>query len=122
MATETIPRNRWREFLTGFTRAHQGWLVTVELLATGNAPATLMRNVPLRGVTDDGDQVVIMAAADTGRAEHIIDAPVNVRVDRLPNGVDRALEIETRDATLVRVRFRSDVAPELVDGLLNPVV
>jgi hypothetical protein len=32
MKTKEIPRNEWREFFDIFSRQHEGWLVTPEIL------------------------------------------------------------------------------------------
>jgi hypothetical protein len=115
---EIIARNRWREFLEGFSRAHAGWLVTVEAISGRAAPATVVHDVPLIGISDDDGRVVIAMGADNSHSDRIVDEPVNVRVERAPDGTERGLEIENADGDLVRLRFRTPMPPELVDGIV----
>ena len=54
MPTKEIPAAQWREFLDGFSRVHDGWLVTLEIL--GELGAQIEANqLPLRGITADRD-------------------------------------------------------------------
>ncbi len=117
MANEIISRNRWRDFLSGFSRAHAGWLVTVETIPAQAAPAVLVRDTPLIGVTDDAGQVVIAIGADNSHSDRVVERPVTLRVDRAPDGTERGLDIENEAGDLVRLRFRTAIPPELVDGL-----
>ncbi len=116
MPTEIIPRSRWREFLDGFTRAHQGWLVTVEALPPRSAARVLMTNVPLLGVSNEQGRIVIATAGDTSHADRIVEA-VTLRVDRADAGAERGLEIESQGGDVFRLRFRTVVPTELVDGV-----
>ncbi len=116
MSTELIPRSRWREFLDGFTRAHQGWLVTLEALPPRAAARVVMANVPLLGVSDEQGRIVIATAGDTSHADRIVEAK-SLRVERADAGVERGLEIESREGDVFRLRFRSAVPTELVDGV-----
>ena len=34
MSTQEIPRNQWNTFFDSFSRQHEGWLATLELLNT----------------------------------------------------------------------------------------
>lgn len=118
MPAEILPRNRWRDFLNGFSRAHAGWLVTVEAISARAAPAVVMQNVPLIGVTDEGGRVIIAMGVDNSHSDRIVENPVNVRVDRAADGSERGLDIENEDGDLVRLRFRTSIPPELVDGIV----
>jgi RNA:NAD 2'-phosphotransferase (TPT1/KptA family) len=115
MSIEVIPRSRWREFLNGFSRAHQGWLVTLESVPPSADPSVLMHNVPLLGVSDDQGRIVVATAGGASHTDRIVDA-VALRVDRV-EGADRGLEIESADGNVWRLRFRSVVPTELVDGM-----
>ncbi len=117
MPAEIISRNRWREFLNGFSRAHAGWLVTVEAISARAAPSTVTHNVPLIGVSDDNGRVVIAVGVDSSHTDRVIEEPIHLRVDRAPDGTERGLEIETAEGDLIRLRFRSALPPELVDGI-----
>lgn len=117
MPADIIPRNRWREFLDGFSRSHQGWLVTLESVPTRAAPSVLLRNVPLLGVSDDQGRIVIATTSDASLTDRIVDNVTALRLDRTADGVERGLDIETAAGDLLRLRFRTVIAPELVDGV-----
>ena len=51
MATQEIPRDEWREFFDGFSRRHEGWLVTVEVLGSDIGAQVEAYELPLVGVT-----------------------------------------------------------------------
>jgi hypothetical protein len=117
MPFETIPRGRWREFLDDFNRMHGGWLVTVDTAAPRQPAQTVLTGVPLLGVCVDPDRFVIASVRDGSHADHVIDRPVRLRVERTRGGADRGLEIDTAGGEHVTVRFRSAILPEMVDGI-----
>jgi uncharacterized protein DUF5335 len=117
MSTQTIPRPHWQQFLDEFSRAHQGWLITLEAVGPRALPSILMHDVPLLGVTEEHDDLVIATSVDSSHTDKIVEKVVAVRVDRSDDGADRALELETADRHLLRLRFRSVMRAELVDGM-----
>jgi len=122
MPTQEILRSEWARYFEEFSRRHQGWLVTVEILGLDIGDQVQVRNLPLEGIivetADDADEMTIIAGArPDARITHTICAPLRVWVKQNEQGADEALEIET-PAGAVLVRFRSAVLPELVDGIL----
>ncbi|TMG94562.1 MAG: hypothetical protein E6H73_07205, partial [Betaproteobacteria bacterium] len=53
MPTQDIPRTEWPAFLDTFSRQHQGWLTTVEVVATGLGVHREVREKPLTGISED---------------------------------------------------------------------
>ena len=117
MSTQLIPREDWSSFLTAFSGQHEGWLVTVETVSGRSLPAVLMHDVPLLGVTEDRGGFVIATSGDSSHTDKIVEHVTTVRVDRTDDGAERALELETAKGGLLRIRFRSPMRPELVDGM-----
>ena len=121
MATKEIPREEWTDFFDGFSRRHEGWLVTVEVLGSVGAQVEA-RELPLLGIASDRDGgntiSIIVSATPEGRVTHIIGKPTHVRVEETEDGVDRALQIESKEGETTLVSFRSAVSPEMVDGVL----
>ena len=123
MPTQEISRDEWARFFEAFSRRHQGWLVTVEMLGLDIGDQVQVRNLPLEGITvetneSDADEITIIAGnRPDARISHTICAPLRVWVKQNEQGADEALEIET-PAGAVLVRFRSVALPELVDGIL----
>jgi hypothetical protein len=107
--TREIPQREWRQFFESFTMQHDGWLVHVDGRDDVEAP--------LEGITTSDDGIVIT----TGRDIHfhqrtVVHDPKRVVVQS-DGGVDRGLAIEGDDG-ITRVRFRSPMPPELVDGMV----
>lgn len=121
MATKEIPREAWTGFFDDFSRRHEGWLVTVEVLGSVGAQVEA-RELPLLGITSDRDGgstiSIMVGATPEGRATHIIGKPTHVRLEEAAAGVDRALQVESRSGETTLISFRSAVAPEMVDGIL----
>ncbi len=115
MAWRTIDPEQWPAFLRGFGERHQRWLVQIS--GTLDTPAGY---VPLRelrlaeGGGDDGD-LVILVGSDEQPTQLRFRGPRTVRVDMNLEAVERALTIEGRGGELT-LRFRTAIAPELVDG------
>jgi hypothetical protein len=121
METKEIPREQWTRFFDGFSRRHEGWLVTVEVLGE-EGPQVEVRDLPLTGIAADENRqhtISILVGGTTGEDEgHIIQFPAAVRVEE-DGGVERALEIEARDGDKTIVTFRSALPPEMVDGVAS---
>ena len=87
---------------------HDRWLVSVD----GE-----QETLPLEGITtrDDGN-VVVTLGGDISHHRRIVINAKAVRVEQ-SGGVDEGVEIESNDGHLTRLRFRSPMPPELVDGI-----
>src|SRR5215216_5826603 len=54
--TREIERPEWSGFFDGFSRQHEGWLVTVEQVSMPRGPSAVeARELPLEGVSADPD-------------------------------------------------------------------
>jgi hypothetical protein len=119
-----IPRGEWAEFLDGFSRQHEGWLVTVEVFGEEIGAQVEAGAMALAGVTADlkggGEDVIsiILGKESTERVTHNIARPTHVRIEQAESGADMALQIESGGGTTTLVRFRSAVLPEMVDGVV----
>lgn len=116
MPIETIPPTDWRNFLDSFSRVHRGWLTTVD---SPTGVGLLMRDVPLASILFEDGDIVIETAMDRQHADHVVKRPVALRLERTADGADRQLEIVGNEGNVVRVRFRSAIRPELVDGIVR---
>jgi hypothetical protein len=121
MPTQEILRDEWAQYFEEFSRRHQGWLVTVEILALDIGDQVQVRNLPLEGITvatnDEDEMTIIAGRRPDARISHTICAPLRVWIKQNEQGADEALEIESRTGAVL-VRFRSAVLPEMVDGIL----
>jgi Family of unknown function (DUF5335) len=112
MLTREIPRESWTEFFDGFSRRHEGWLATVQVLG-GVGAQTEAEELPLVGIAADRDGVSVLLGGESAEtnASRIVPSPVRIRVEE--GGAVDALEIETKEGetTLVIVRPSQVPAP-----------
>jgi Family of unknown function (DUF5335) len=119
--TVEIPERDWRQRLDQFSAQHEGWLVSLELLAADLGAQPEIHDLPLRGVTAEAGAsgpVITISAGSTGADQitHTIHAPTHVRIERTVDDADVALEIEATDQTTAILRFRTAARPDTVDG------
>jgi hypothetical protein len=118
-----IPRDEWVAYLDGFSRQHEGWLVTVEVLGSEVGAQVEAQGLHLRGITAElkvGEDTIsiTIGGKDAERVTHTITRPTHVRIEQAENGADMALQIESTDGVATLVRFRSPMLPEMVDGVV----
>ena len=113
-----LPKKEWPSFLQSFSMQHGGWLVSVEAIR-GDRCDVKASDRPLEGVTlqDAAREIVITIGEADKHDRFVLRRPQRVLVES-DGGVDKSISIEQDDGTMIRVRFRSAVAPELVDGIL----
>ena len=119
-----IPRNEWSTALNQFSAAHQGWLVSLDLLDATNGLREEIRNLPLLGITAErtkpGTDITIAAArSPSDHITHTISAPTQVRFDRTDDGVDEGLRIASANGTVAILRFHIAEWPENSDGTVR---
>ena|SRR5438270_7560212 len=120
-----IPRDEWAEFLETFSRQHEGWLVTVEVLGAEIGTQVEAEEKPLAGITaeqkggSENSISVTVGLTPAERVTHNIQAPTQVRIEQTENGADMALQIESAGGVTTLVRLRSAILPEMVDGIVS---
>ena len=123
MQTRQIPKTEWPSFLENFSRRHEGWLVTLEILNPEISAQVEATGLVLEGLTGErdearGDTITIMAGnTPDDHLTHSIIHPTEVSLERTDGGADAALLIKSVDGTTSLLSFRSGVLPELIDGL-----
>jgi hypothetical protein len=119
-----IPRDRWVEYLDGFSRQHEGWLVTVEVLGSEVGAQVEARELPLRGVVAEArgggeDTITVILGAGEERVTHAVRRAAHVRVEQTGSGADMTLQLEDSGGAATLVRLRSAVLPETVNGVVE---
>ena len=123
MKTKEIPRSEWPEFFDSFSRKHEGWLVTLEVLGADIGAQVEGRELSLVGIVSEWDEVhgdaiaVMIGGAPGDHITHSISRPAQVSLEQTDEGADAALAIKALDETTTLLRFRAAVLPELVDGI-----
>ena len=124
MATQEIPRDEWKIFFDTFSRQHEGWLATLEVLATDIGAQQEAHDLPLEGITaaskDDKSQEITINLGKTAEdhVTHTISQPTRVWLDQTSAGANAALEIESADEVRTLLRFRSTLPADMVDGVV----
>jgi hypothetical protein len=124
MQTVEIPREGWIRRLDEFTNAHEGWLVSLEVLGPDIGAQPEIDNLPLLGVSADrvdheGTIVISVGRSATDHLAHLIHGVTHIYVERTDEGADAALQIESADGTAAILRFRAAALPEIVDGVVH---
>src|SRR2546423_14227976 len=120
-----IPREEWVNYLDTFSRQHEGWLVSVEVLGAEIGAQVEAEGKPLEGITAElkggvEDLISInVGRTPAERVTHNITAPSHVRIEQAENGADMALQIESSEGATTLVRLRSAMLPEMVDGIVS---
>jgi hypothetical protein len=119
--TRQIPPDEWVSFLDSFSRQHQGWLVTLEVIGPEIGAQTQASELPLEGISGSTKPKTISISIGGGTSKHLthtVSAPTQLWLRQTPQGADEALEIESTDGVKTLLRFRSAMPTELVDGLI----
>jgi hypothetical protein len=119
--TREIERAQWPDFFDAFSRSHEGWLVTIEVLDKELGDQIEVENKALKGIVAErrGDPKVIdifVWNKPNEDSSHIIDKPTRVWVEETNEGADAAIEIESKDHATTLLKLRTPALPETVDG------
>ena len=123
MKTKEIPRNEWKEFFDIFSRQHEGWLATLEILGSEIGAQVEGRQLVFEGIVDElvnnqGNEILIMVGAKPdNHITHNISHPTTVSLEQTDEGADIALAIKSGDGNTTLLQFRSAVLPEMVDAI-----
>ena len=122
MKTKEIPKNEWPRFLDNFSRKHEGWSVTLEILGTELGAQVQERELALAGVVDEWDEihgnriVIMFGEKPDDHITHSISSPTQVSLEQTDGGANVALAIKSADGVVALLRFLSPMLPEMVGG------
>lgn len=123
MRTREITRPEWPQFFDSFSRQHEGWLVTLQILGSDIGAQVEERELAFEGIVVDhrglkGDKIAIMTGAATdSHITHSITHPTQVSLEQTDNGADVALAIRAENDMTTLLTFRVAVLPETVDAV-----
>lgn len=124
MPTQEIQRDEWETFFDTFSRQHEGWLATLEVLGPDIGAQQEADDLPLEGITATSkDSAVESIAISLGKTPedhitHTITEPTRVWLRQTSHGANAALEIESADEVKTLLRFRSALPADMVDGVV----
>ena len=122
MQTREIPREQWIRYFDNFSKNHEGWIVTVEVLGPDLGDQEEARGLPLVGLSAD-------VKARENRVEIIVGGKPDIDVTRFierPNHVwikeprmpgDEAIEVESEDGIKTILNFHR-IPPERTERQL----
>jgi hypothetical protein len=122
MSRRVIDRQEWAAFVDGFSRRHDGWLISVASERGADARRYVVRDVPLRGVVaelnGDSSSMMVFTGYTSPHATHFVERPVSLAVEETADGAEPELTITDDSGSRTIIEFRSPMRPELVDGVV----
>ena len=115
-AAREIPRGEWLSFLDGFSRKHEGRLVTMEVSEGEEKNRVEAENLTFEGVTpersEDHDRISIaLGKAPDDHLTHFVSDPIRVLLMETEEG-EVGLQIEAANGARTVIRFRDSAMPE----------
>jgi hypothetical protein len=102
-----------------FSRQHEGWIASVEIIGADGTRRTEASDLPLQGVSADSPQSnrvdIMIGEQPQDHITHEVPDPVAIAIDQTDSGAERALRIRGRDGSTVSVEFRSPMRADQVD-------
>ena len=122
MLTRQIPREQWVRFFDDFSKQHEGWIATLEVLGSDLGSQEEANRLPLVGISADlkdrANRIEIMVGGRfDAHLTRIINAPKRVWFKPPDEEPHEAVEIESEDGTRTLLRFLH-VPPEEVERQL----
>ncbi len=124
MPTAEIEKRNWLAFFDGFSRQHEGWLVTLEVFDQAIGAQPEARDLTFEGISvSAGNDAPESIAINLGKepedhVTHAIANPARVWLQQSSAGANEALEIEAADGARTLLRISSPMLPEMVDGVV----
>ncbi|HKW67807.1 MAG TPA: DUF5335 family protein [Terriglobales bacterium] len=117
-----IPRGEWLSFLDGFSRQHEGWLVTLEIPEVQGRSGVEAENLKLVGITPEHSEgrdriSIALGKAPDDHLTHFVSDPVRVLTLEGTNGEHAGLQIEAADGSRTAVRFHGPAKPEALNDV-----
>ena len=123
MSTIEVTRNDWTSFFDTFSKQHEGWLASLEVLGDQIGAQHEVIELPLEGISVNAEEdpeslIISFGKTPEDHVTHTVQRPRHVWVNQTVEGAHESLEIEEEDNRKTLLRFRSPVRPELVDGIV----
>lgn len=115
MHTIEIRPKDWTVRLDEFSRVHEGWVVSLDILDQSLGAQPEFAQLSLLGVTAEpgggGTIAISVAVPKGGQHTHIIHSPTRVFIQQTDTGTDAALEVEAADGAKAILRFKTAAPP-----------
>ena len=116
MQTRDIPREQLVRFFDDFSKNHEGWIVTLEVLGSDIGDQEEANRLPLVGISADvkaGENriEIIVGGRPDADVTRFINWPKHVWVKESSKPGDEAIEVESEDGIKTLLNFQR-VRPE----------
>src|SRR5499426_4534623 len=116
MQTREIPREQWVKFFDDFSKIHEGWIVTLEVIGSDIGDQEEVKKLLLVGVSADVKArqnriEIIVGGRPDADVTRFIDTPKSVWVKESGIPGDEAIEVESEDGIKTLLNFHR-VLPE----------
>jgi hypothetical protein len=116
MQTRDIPREQWVRFFDEFSKNHEGWVVTLEVLSLDIGDQEEASGLPLVGISADlkarEDRIeIIIGGRPDADVTRFIERPKHVWVREPGIPGDEAIEVESEDVIKTLLNFHR-IRPE----------
>lgn len=122
--TVEVPRYDWRRALEQFSAVHEGWRISLDVLAAEIGAQREITDLPLTGITLEpagaGTVIITAGRSAVDYITHTIHAPSRIWIERTEDGADAALSVKSADGAQAIVRLKIAALPETVDGIAQP--
>ena len=113
-ANSVVPREEWNGFLQDFSRAHKGWLATLETADTVTKEIVETHEMSFQSIELDLEdekhpRINVSVHTDNKTFKHILFLPSHMVLHTLEGGWRDSLEIETLNTT-TKVHLRPPVS------------
>jgi hypothetical protein len=125
--TSTIARNEWQSFFDGFSRRHEGWLVTLEVFQPQIGAQVEARDLSLEGLSAElgkghkGKIEIMIGGRPHQHITHTVFNPVEVSLEHTEYGANHALAIRSADKALTLLCLRPPMRPELAEAMISAI-
>lgn len=123
MITREVTRDEWTSFFNTFSKQHEGWLATLEILGDEVGAQKEAVELPFEGISLNAEDEAKSLTINFGKTakdhvSHTVERPRHVWLKETAEGAHHSLEIEEEGNQKTLLRFRSPVLPEFVDGIV----
>ena len=123
MSTREVTRNEWISFFDVFSKQHEGWIASLEVLGDEIGAQAEAVELPFEGISvnaeDEPQSLIInLGRAPEDHVTHTVERPRHVWLTQTEEGANDSLQIVEEGNQKTLLRFRSPMRPELVDGIV----
>jgi hypothetical protein len=122
MRTRDIPHEQWIRYFDDFSKNHEGWIVTLEVIGSDIGDQDEANGLPLVGISADvkarENRIDIMVGGKPDvDVTRFIERPKHVWIKEPKIPGDEAIEVESEDGIITLLNFHH-IPPEITERQL----